>query len=97
MKIIDYKKVDMTDEEFAYYQNLVKEFTLGTYDGKEQFRDLFETDEDGCIMMIHPSLQKEIAWSVLFFIQNLMINQRLRRMEKVIEKLGDTNDKKSND
>ena len=79
--IIDYKKVEMIEEEKAYYDKLVEEFTNGGYSGKEQFRDIFDVDEDGCISMIRPPLKKEVAWVILVFLQNLMINQRLRRME----------------
>lgn len=82
LRVIDYKQVDMTDEEFEYYEKLVQEFTSGTYSGKDQFRDVFEVDGDGCITFIHPPIKKQIAWAVLFFIQNLMINQRLRRIER---------------
>jgi hypothetical protein len=84
LRVVDYKQIDMTDEEFEYYEKLVQEFTLGTYSGKEQFRDIFEADGEGCITFIHPPIKKQVAWSVLFFLQNLMINQRLRRIEKRI-------------
>jgi hypothetical protein len=76
-RIVDYKEVEMTDEEFDYFNKLHASFP----DGKEQFRDLFDTDGDGCITFIHPPIGKEIGWGILFFVQNLMINQRLRRME----------------
>jgi hypothetical protein len=76
-RVIDYKQVDMTDEEFAYMQVLLKEFP----DGKSQVRGLFEVDGDGCITVIKPPVRRQIAWGLLFFFQNLMINQRIRRME----------------
>jgi hypothetical protein len=82
LHVIDYKQVEMNEEEFEYYQTIVKEFTNGAYSGKEQFRDCFEVDSDGCITIIKPPVNKQTAWSVLFFLQNLMINQRLRRMER---------------
>jgi hypothetical protein len=85
LRVVDYKHVDMEDEEFEYFQKLVSKFTYGTYLGKEQFKDLFEVDADGCIQFINPPVDKEIAWSVLFFVQNLMINQRLRRIEKRVK------------
>jgi hypothetical protein len=88
-KIIDYKSVDMTDDEVDYYNQLVAEFTNGTYSGKEQFRGLFETDGDGCITIIHPPLKKQVGWAVILFMQNLMINQRLRRMERWVKELKD--------
>lgn len=86
MKIIDYKQVDMIEEEYEYYNKIVESFTYGTFSGKEQFHDTFEVDDDGCISIIRPPLGKETAWAVLVFLQNLMINQRLRRMEKRIER-----------
>ncbi len=90
-KIINYMSVDMTDEEFSYYEKLVNEFTLGNYSGKDQFKDLFDVDGDGCISFIHPPFGKEVGWAVILFVQNLMINQRLRRMERVIEEFKNVN------
>jgi len=84
-KVIAFKQVDITEEEYSYYLRLVEQFTTPTYDGKEQFRDIFDVDEDGCISFIRPPLSKQVGWGVLFFLQNLMINQRLRRIEKKIE------------
>lgn len=84
-RVVDYKFLDMTDEEWDYYNKLLIEFTHGSYSGAEQFRDLFEVDEDGCILMISPPLKKEVGWAIIVFLQNLMINQRLRRMEKWVK------------
>jgi hypothetical protein len=84
LRVIDYKQVEMEDEEYEYYQKLVNSFNYGTYSGKEQFHDVFDVDGDGCIAYINPPIGKQIAWAVLFFLQNLMINQRLRRIEKRI-------------
>jgi len=76
-RIIDYKQVDVTDEEFAYFQSLMGEFP----DAKHQIRDLFDVDGDGCITFVRPPVKRQLAWGLLFFFQNLMINQRLRRLE----------------
>lgn len=88
-RIVDFKYVDMTNEEYQYYKNLINEFTYDTVDGKDQFRDTFDVDGDGCITLIRPPLKKQMSWAVLFFLQNLMINQRLRRMEKRIEVINE--------
>lgn len=81
-RIIDFKEVDMTDEEYSYYQQIVDTFSDGTYSGKDQFHDAFDVDDDGCITLIKPPLKKQMAWAVIFFLQNLMINQRIRRIER---------------
>lgn len=86
IRVIDYKKVEMMDEEYEYYQKIVNEFTQGNYDGKEQFKGMFDTDDDGCITIIHLPLKKEVAWVVIVFLQNLMLNQRIRRMEDQIRR-----------
>lgn len=93
IRIIDYKEVDMTNEEYGYYQRIVEEFSSGMYSGKEQFRDTFDVDEDGCITLIRPPLKKQTAWAVIVFLQNLMINQRLRRAERWITEI--INDRKT--
>lgn len=89
-RIIDYKSVDITDEEWDYYNEIVKEFSTPTYSGKEQFRGTFEVDGDGCISIINPPLKKEVAWVVILFLQNLMINQRLRRVERWVKENDDS-------
>jgi len=71
-----YKQVDISDEEFKYYKSMVKSYS----EGEDLFRDIFETDDSGFITLITP--RENIPWAVLFFIQNVMINQRLRIIDK---------------
>jgi len=89
LQIIDFKQVEITKEEFKYYNQLVKSFTNGTYSGKNMFHDMFDVDLEGCITVIRPPLGKEVAWAAILFLQNLMINQRLRRMESWVRSLKD--------
>jgi len=86
-KGIDYKKIDMTEQEFAYYEELIKQYTNETQNGIDYFKNLFETDADGKIIIIKPA--KSIPWAVLFFIQNLMINQQLRSYDERIKNIED--------
>ena len=90
IKGIAHRKVEITKEEFEYYQELVKLCTDDKNKGSDYFNDLFETDDDGVITVITPI--KNIPWTILFFIQNLMINQHLRQYDKrmvAVEKLLD--------
>ena len=89
IRVVDFKGVEMSDEEYEYYQKLVEEFTYANYDGKDQFHDMFEVDGEGCISMVKPPLKKEVGWAIIVFLQNLMINQRLRRMERKIKEILD--------
>jgi hypothetical protein len=85
IKGIAYKKVEMTEEEFKYYEELLKQFTDDSHKASDYFVDLFETDADGKITIIKPI--KSIPWSILFFIQNLMINQHLRSYDNRIQNI----------
>ena len=94
IRVVDYKAVDMTDEEFEYYNKLTQELTFGTYNAKEQFHDMFDVDENGYISMIRPPMKKEVYWAVIVFLQNLMLNQHIRKMENWIKEF--INGKSSN-
>jgi len=91
-KVIDYKKVDMSDLEFDYYKNLVKIFSDKdkNISGDIYFKDSFEIDNDGFITLI--KTEKNMPWAILFFLQNLMISQRLRIIDDM-RKNGSFNDK----
>lgn len=68
--VIDHYKVEMSEEEIIYYNE------LSEIHGKDCFSKLFKTDQDGIILIIKPT--KTVPLAVLFFMQNLMINQHLR-------------------
>ena len=44
MKQIDNKKIDISDEEYEYYLELVKGLSSDTFNGASYFEDLFEVD-----------------------------------------------------
>lgn len=85
IKIINYKEIDITDLEYAEYQKIINHFSTNKVSGSFHFVDMFETDDDGCISIIKVSAEKQVPWVVIMFLQNLMINQRLRRMERWIQ------------
>ena len=81
---INHLPVEMTEAEHEYYQQLSQNLSNNGVSISNQLRGTFEVDESGIIFIINPSAGKQIQWGVLFFLQNLMINQRLRRMENFI-------------
>lgn len=70
----------MTDQEFAYYRELIKQYSVDGKKGQDYFRGLFKTDDQGYITLITPT--QSIPWAILFFVQQLMISQRLRIIDK---------------
>ena len=83
IKAIDFKKIDMIDEEYAYYQEIVKKYTIDAIKGSDYFCDLFETNNDGFITILHP--RKTIPVEVLYFMLNLQQNQWLRSYDTRIK------------
>ena len=79
MRVIDYQKVDLSDQEFAAYQELVGQL------GEEAFKGLISTDDRGIITMVKPN--RVVSWAVVFFLQQCMINQHLRLQDQRIDEL----------
>lgn len=81
------KKLEVNEEEKEYLLSLQNTF------GEDTFVGLFQTNSDGVITSITPSPAKPTQVIVLFFLLNLMLNQRLRkidnsRIEKLEERLA---------
>lgn len=85
-KVIDYKKVNMSEDEFNYYKYLVEIFSDKDTKGSVYFKDLFDVDKNGFITLI--KTEKSIPWAILFFMQQLMLSQRLRLIDKINENLN---------
>jgi hypothetical protein len=74
IRAIANRRLDLSDEEFKYYTQIVEEL------GVDDFRELFITDKNGIIISISPPTNRAIPMLVLFFVLNLMLNQRIRIM-----------------
>lgn len=84
-RIIDNKKVDMTSDEYAMYDNIVKSYTDLHGKGEDLFIDLFETNEDGIIIFLKPPSKRRTSFEVFLFLMALMQHQHLRQMHAQID------------
>lgn len=80
LKVVDNKRLEMTDEEFAMYQKIVKSYTTATNRGEDLFKDLFETDERGIIVLLKPPSKFRTSLEVFLFIMSLQQQQHIRIM-----------------
>jgi hypothetical protein len=80
IRAVDNKRLDLNAEEHKYYLSLVENF------GHKDFAGLFTTDKNGQITSITPPIDRQISLGVIFFILNVMMNQRLRALGSLIEK-----------
>ena len=87
IRAIANKRVDLSKEEFEYYQKLQAEF------GEDSFRDLFQVNSEGKIVSVTPAFNQPIAMVIIFFLLNLMLNQRLRKFEETFSQLETLSDR----
>lgn len=81
IKAIANQKLDLSPEEYSYYLELEKIF------GKNDFIDLFKTDGNGQIISVMPSTTSSTAMILIYFLLNVMFNQRLRRLDQWMLKI----------
>jgi hypothetical protein len=89
MYVIDNKKVDLTPDEWALYQNIVQSYTTPTNKGQDLFIDLFEVDENGIIIFLRPPSKRQTSFEVFLFLIAIQTQQHLRLMYKRIDDMCD--------
>lgn len=80
MRVIDNKKVNMTEDEWSMYQKIVKSYTTNTNKGEDLFIDLFESDDNGIIIFLKPPSKRQTSFEVYLFLMSLTMHQHLRVM-----------------
>lgn len=85
IRIVDNKKIDMSNDEWAMYQKIVKSYTDLTGKGEDLFIDLFETDGAGIIIFLRPPSKRRTSLEVFLFLMALMQHQHLRQMHAQVE------------
>ena len=85
VRIIDNKKVDMTEDEWALYQKIVKSYTIPPNKGEDYFMDLFETDNNGIIIFLKPPSQRRTSFEIFLFLMALFQHQHIRMMHNQVD------------
>jgi len=87
------KPLELSDVEFQYYLLLVEAF------GQNIFQDTFVSDEEpnspthGWITMVTPPFNGQLPMGVIFFLFNVMLNQRVRKFDEALKKVEGHNGK----
>lgn len=85
IRVVDNKKLDMTNDEWNLYQKIIKSYaTPQINDGSFLFNDLFETNNDGAIVFLKPPSKQQTSMEVFLFLVSLMVHQHLRASEKAV-------------
>jgi len=77
------KKLDLTDSEHKYLLQIKSTF------GDDAINDLFESDNDGKILLVKPPTDKPTSMLTVFFLLNVMLNQRLRSIDAGVTKISE--------
>lgn len=78
IRIIDNKRVDLTNDEFALYEKICRSYDRANFKGEYLFEDLFESDDKGFITFLKPPTNYTTP-EVVFFLINIMVHQYLRK------------------
>lgn len=90
IKVVNNRKVDMTEDEWTMYQKIVKSYTTTTNKGEDLFIDLFEANEQGVIILLRPPAKRQTSLEVFLFLMSLMQQQHLRILyQKVDEAIAE--------
>ena len=88
IRIIDKKKIELTEDEWNMYQKIVAAYSRPPYQkGEDFFIDLFETDNDGIIIFLKPPSQRQISLEIFLFMMSVMQHQHLRLVHKQVDDL----------
>lgn len=87
IRVVDNKKLFMTNDEWSMYQKIVKSYTVGPNKGEDLFTDLFETDDGGIILFLKPPSKRRTSFEVFLFLMSLMQQQHLRLMYQQVDDL----------
>lgn len=88
IRIIDNKKIDLTDDEWGLYQSICKSYDGPNFRGADLFIDLFETDNNGIIVFLKPP-KYQTSFEVFLFLISIMNHQHLRAGHKTIEEAAE--------
>lgn len=87
IKIIDNKKVEMTEDEFTMYKKICRSYDTNARKGEDLFVDLFESDDNGIIITLKPPSQRFCSLEVFLFLMALMQQQHLRLMHQRFDEM----------
>lgn len=91
IRVVNNRKLEMTDDEWDIYQKIVQSYTDVTGKGEDLFIDLFETSDDGIIVLLKPPSKRRTSLEIFLFLMALMQQQHLRLMWKEVDEIKKNN------
>lgn len=96
IKLIDHKRIDMTNDEFSAYKALCRSYddSKANRKGEDLFIDHFEVNGDGIITFVKPPNKRYSSLEVYCFLISIQVNQHLRiNREQCVSMVNEANAK----
>lgn len=87
IRIIDNKKLALTQEEWDLYQSIARSYDRANFKGEALFKDLFESDEEGIIIFLKPPASKYTSIEVFLYVVAVFQHQHMRQMHSQLKSL----------
>lgn len=94
VRIIDHKKVWMTQDEYKMYEAICEGYDRPNFQGKDLFQGHFESNDEGIITFVLPPQKKYSSMEVFTFLVSLQVNQQLRLARQQMDALVQEAEKK---
>lgn len=78
-RIINNKRIDLTEDEWRLYQEICKSYDRPNFKGSDLFAELFETDAKGIITYLRPPT-RFTSMEVFLFMMSIFMHQHVREM-----------------
>tara|TARA_R110002110_G_scaffold121824_5_gene297770 strand:+ start:1598 stop:1897 length:300 start_codon:yes stop_codon:yes gene_type:complete len=87
IKIISNQNIEVSSAEWKYYLEIENSF------GQNALRGMFEADKKGQILFVRPPVGKPTSMILIFFLLNVQLNQKLRRLTDGLMDMKDLKEK----
>lgn len=87
IRIINNKKIDLTDDEWNLYNNICRSYDQPSFKGETLFQNLFETDDSGIIQFLIPPSDKYSSMEVFLYLVAVFQQQHARLIYGKLESL----------
>jgi hypothetical protein len=87
IKIIDNKKLALTQSEWDLYQSICRSYDRANFKGEELFKDLWESDDQGIIIFLKPPTSRYTSIEVFLYVVAVFQHQHMRQMHSQLKQL----------
>ena len=83
IRAVGNKRLNLSDQEYEYFISIKDTI------GEDDFRGLFDSDKDGKIVAITPPVNRKVSMICIFFLLNVVMNQKFRDIDDGISSVKD--------